>query len=143
MRRLPSFAILTLLTACAHHPVDCAIGVPWHGCLPGTQGYSNGGGGDTRAEQAAQEAADAPAADDAKCRSYGFVAGTQPYAECRQKFDLVRMSRPAVTPGPAVVPLVVAPIATPAPYQLPVPTVSRPTTTNCVRNGNFTNCTTN
>ena len=26
------------------HPTDCAIGVPWADCLPGTPGYANGGG---------------------------------------------------------------------------------------------------
>ena len=38
---------LPILGACAHHPVDCAIGVPWSDCLPGTAGYNNGGGSDT------------------------------------------------------------------------------------------------
>jgi hypothetical protein len=23
----------------AHHPIDCAIGIPWGDCLPGTGGY--------------------------------------------------------------------------------------------------------
>jgi hypothetical protein len=23
----------------AHHPVDCAVGIPWGDCLPGTGGY--------------------------------------------------------------------------------------------------------
>ena len=27
-----------------NHPGDCAIGVPWADCLPGTAGYNNGGG---------------------------------------------------------------------------------------------------
>ena len=40
--------LVTLLSACVHHPVDCAIGVPWSDCLPGTAGYNNGGGTGTR-----------------------------------------------------------------------------------------------
>lgn len=28
----------------ANHPADCAIGIPWADCLPGTSGYANGGG---------------------------------------------------------------------------------------------------
>jgi hypothetical protein len=32
----------------AHHPGDCAIGIPWADCLPGTAGYNNGGGAETR-----------------------------------------------------------------------------------------------
>jgi hypothetical protein len=39
------------LGGCAHHPADCAIGIPWSDCLAGTPGYNNGGGSDTR-EQA-------------------------------------------------------------------------------------------
>lgn len=41
----------------ANHPLDCAIGIKWADCLPGTPGYNNGGGQQTRAEQARQEAA--------------------------------------------------------------------------------------
>lgn len=43
---LPMLA--ALLSSCAHHPADCAIGIPWSDCLPGTAGYNNGGGSDTR-----------------------------------------------------------------------------------------------
>jgi hypothetical protein len=28
----------------ANHPTDCAIGIAWADCLPGTAGYANGGG---------------------------------------------------------------------------------------------------
>lgn len=28
----------------ANHPPDCAMGIPWADCLPGTAGYNNGGG---------------------------------------------------------------------------------------------------
>lgn len=46
----------------ANHPLDCAIGIKWADCLPGTPGYNNGGGQQTRAEQARQDAAAIPAA---------------------------------------------------------------------------------
>ena len=39
----------------ANHPLDCAIGVKWADCLPGTAGYNNGGGQQTRAEEAKQQ----------------------------------------------------------------------------------------
>ena len=28
----------------ANHPLDCAMGIAWADCLPGTKGYENGGG---------------------------------------------------------------------------------------------------
>ena len=39
----------------AHHPLDCAIGIAWADCLAGTPGYNNGGGQQTRAEEAKQQ----------------------------------------------------------------------------------------
>ena len=39
-----------------HHPGDCAIGIPWADCLPGTPGYNNGGGQQSRAAEAKQKA---------------------------------------------------------------------------------------
>lgn len=42
------FPFFLLLSGCAHHPADCAIGVPWSDCLAGAAGYNNGGGSDTR-----------------------------------------------------------------------------------------------
>lgn len=49
MYRLISLPILVaLLSSCANHPVDCAIGIPWSDCLPGTAGYNNGGGSRTK-----------------------------------------------------------------------------------------------
>lgn len=53
--RAASFAAfllaLGLLAGCSsvgpglmNHPADCAIGIPWADCLPGTNGYANGGG---------------------------------------------------------------------------------------------------
>ena len=64
--RLIAFSgVLTLLTGCssvgpglANHPGDCALGIPWADCLPGTRGYANGGGSLHR-----KEAADAAKAE--------------------------------------------------------------------------------
>lgn len=57
--------VLTLLASCssvgpgfANHPGDCALGIPWADCLPGTRGYANGGGSLHR-----KEAADAAKAE--------------------------------------------------------------------------------
>ncbi|RKF36726.1 hypothetical protein BCY88_35415 [Paraburkholderia fungorum] len=36
----------------ANHPADCAIGIAWADCLPGTRGYANGGGNLHRKEAA-------------------------------------------------------------------------------------------
>lgn len=41
----------------ANHPADCALGIPWADCLPGTRGYANGGGSMHR--EAAQKKTDA------------------------------------------------------------------------------------
>ena len=56
--------LLVLLGGCstvgpglANHPGDCAIGIPWADCLPGTRGYANGGGG--MHKEAAQKQNDA------------------------------------------------------------------------------------
>ena len=34
-------AVSLLAGGCAHHPLDCALGIAWDDCLPGTAGYSN------------------------------------------------------------------------------------------------------
>ena len=39
----------------AHHPADCALGIKWADCLPETPGYNNGGGQQTRAEEAKKQ----------------------------------------------------------------------------------------
>ena len=39
----------------ANHPIDCAMGIKWVDCLPGTAGYKNGGGQQTRAVSAQQQ----------------------------------------------------------------------------------------
>ncbi|WP_125469824.1 hypothetical protein [Caballeronia telluris] len=49
----------------ANHPADCAIGIPWADCLPGTRGYANGGGSYHRVAAKAQRDALAAKFDDA------------------------------------------------------------------------------
>lgn len=52
-----AFMAVAALSGCAHHPVDCAIGLPWADCLPGTAGYANGVGVTTRENEAKQKVA--------------------------------------------------------------------------------------
>ena len=73
--RPPVLLLALFLAGCAHHPLDCAIGLPWADCLPGTAGYTNGVGGQ------------AVSNDDAQCRSYGLTYGTGDYAQCRANLD--------------------------------------------------------
>jgi len=40
-----------------NHPGDCAMGIPWADCLPGTPGYNNGGGKLHREEATKQNSA--------------------------------------------------------------------------------------
>ena len=51
MKTILLLAVL-FLAGCAHHPLDCAIGLPWSDCLPGTAGYTNSAGADTREAEA-------------------------------------------------------------------------------------------
>ncbi len=51
MSRVKIILICVVLSGCssvgpgfANHPIDCAVGVEWADCLPGTAGYENGGG---------------------------------------------------------------------------------------------------
>ncbi|WP_368623603.1 hypothetical protein [Paraburkholderia sp. BR13444] len=74
--RLLLSAAIAVLAGCssvgpgfANHPADCALGIAWADCLPGTKGYANGGGSLHR-----QEAADAAKAQhDAIAAQYETV----------------------------------------------------------------------
>ena len=62
--RLVLTVTMALLTACSevgpglkNHPLDCAMGIAWADCLPGTAGYERGGGSKTRADALAGEQA--------------------------------------------------------------------------------------
>ena len=60
MKKLISASVVAaMLAGCssvgpgfANHPADCAIGIAWADCLPGTRGYANGGGSLHRTETA-------------------------------------------------------------------------------------------
>lgn len=63
---LASLIAATFLTGCSsvgpgfkNHPADCALGIPWDDCLPGTNGYANGGGKLHRDEAAKVQAENA------------------------------------------------------------------------------------
>jgi hypothetical protein len=84
-----------ILTGCVHHPVDCAVGIAWSDCLPGTAGFR-----DPPPAQPAQ------GPDDTKCRSYGLKYGTGDYAQCRLALEAQHNSdaqsgkSPVRTPAP-------------------------------------------
>jgi hypothetical protein len=95
-RLVSALLSVTLLSGCSHHPVDCAIGLPWADCLPGTAGYANGVG------------SQAVTNDDVQCRSYGLTYGTGDYAQCRATLDAqhaaaarAALGAPAPAPPPA------------------------------------------
>lgn len=76
MRFVALFTSFTLLSGCANHPVDCAVGFHHSDCLPGTAGY------------------DDPIKfsdhDDQQCKSYGLQPGTSDYASCRIQLNQSR-----------------------------------------------------
>ena len=80
MRLAPPLLMLTsiLISGCAGHSVDCAMGAGHNGCTPGTKEY----------EQMVQQQQDAKSSDDiddAVCRSFGAEPGSAAYTECRRK----------------------------------------------------------
>lgn len=76
LRQLPMIGFAIILTGCANHPVDCAVGFHHPDCLPGTAGYDD-------PDRFA-------VVDDMQCRSYGLMAGTKDYADCRIKISAGR-----------------------------------------------------
>lgn len=78
--------LMTLaLVGCANHPMDCATGfIAWDDCLPGTKGYEirQRSLGNLKSAVEIQNAQ-----DDAKCRSYGAVPGSDAYVNCRVQLD--------------------------------------------------------
>lgn len=73
MRKAVAIAAI-VLSGCANHPLDCAVGFHHGDCLPGTAGYDN-------PDKFA-------AADDRQCQSYGLKPGTSDYANCRIKLSI-------------------------------------------------------
>ncbi|HLX29703.1 MAG TPA: hypothetical protein VKV24_14575 [Casimicrobiaceae bacterium] len=59
----------------ANHPLDCAMGIAWADCQPGTAGYRNGGGQQTKAQEQQQH-------EDAIRAQFGDVA-----AQCKHEFE--------------------------------------------------------
>ena len=76
MKRLCSLIAALILSGCANHPVDCAVGFHHSDCLPGTPGYD--------------DPAKFAAADDKECQSYGLKPGTDAYSACRVKLTTAR-----------------------------------------------------
>jgi len=73
MRKLLVGVLAVLLSGCAGHPVDCAIGI-WHDdCAPGTASY----------EEMHQMQAKREAAADETCQKWGAKPGTDSYTQCR------------------------------------------------------------
>jgi len=100
MRKL-LFAFVLCLSACEDipHPLDCATGfVAWSNCPPGSKGYflyqNSLASKQGNASQVAKDPNDA--ADDATCKSYSTVPGTDAYVNCRIKVRGARTS--PVTP---------------------------------------------
>jgi len=73
MKGLRWIVAASLLSGCANHPVDCAMGFHHSDCLPGTAGYDN-----------PDKFADV---DDKQCKSYGLTYGTPEYADCRLRLS--------------------------------------------------------
>ena len=84
MKRLILLAMIALMSGCANHPMECALGTPRADCLPGTSGYIER---QRRQSEAADDRASKEALDDQKCRSYGAVPGSDAYVSCRVQLE--------------------------------------------------------
>lgn len=73
MRKIAAISCVIALAGCAHHPLDCSLGIHHSDCLPDTAGY--------------EDPADFAAVDDKECRSYGLAPGMSSYADCRIKLS--------------------------------------------------------
>jgi hypothetical protein len=86
-------ALLSLLTfsACANHPLDCAINfVPHDDCLPGTAGYD---AYQKRIQQVAAVSQLQQQDDNQTCQSFGLKFGTDGYAQCREQMLSMRVNQ--------------------------------------------------
>lgn len=85
MKRSILLAVIALISGCANHPMDCAIGIiAWDDCLPGTKGYEVRQRSLKNLEAARAEKA---VSDDLACRSYGATPGSDAYVNCRVQRD--------------------------------------------------------
>ena len=80
-----------------NHPADCAIGIPWADCLPGTTGYANGDGRIHReeAENQQSEATSRIARTNAQCITLYQVPELDPI---REKVELHQANADAAVP---------------------------------------------
>lgn len=76
--------LLVLVSGCANHPMECALGTPRSDCLPGTNGYAER---QRRIIASAEEISNKESVNDQKCRSYGAVPGSDAYVSCRVELD--------------------------------------------------------
>jgi hypothetical protein len=105
-----------LLAGCAHHPLDCAVGFYHEDCLPGTRAY----------EEQRQRAGDNATQDDATCKSYGLIYGTQQYASCRMDLANQRAANARAATAAAVAAMQATSAAAPAPVYIPPATQEAP-----------------
>jgi hypothetical protein len=95
---LAVFACSSVGPGFKNHPADCAIGVPWADCLPGTAGYANGGGRVHREEAERQqraEIASRQANTNAQCTALYQAPELDPI---RTKVELHRANAEAAVP---------------------------------------------
>jgi hypothetical protein len=96
-RKALAIILAMLLSGCAAggHPLDCMTGlVAWSDCAPGTKGYLY-----HQQSLQAQPVAAAPddpqqQQDDATCKSYGTLPGTDAYVNCRLKLHDSHAAQP-------------------------------------------------
>jgi hypothetical protein len=83
VRIIAACVLALMLAGCAWDKrADCIFGIPdgYGDCAPGTAGYS-------QQQQAQAQTAAVAANDDAQCKSYGAVPGSQDYIQCRMNRD--------------------------------------------------------
>jgi hypothetical protein len=82
----------------AHHPLDCAMGVRWADCQPGTPGYNNGGGQQTRAQELVEHRVATRSREEALASQCKASYETPTLDVIRNKVELYRSSREAAPP---------------------------------------------
>jgi hypothetical protein len=117
---IATLALPILLSGCANHPVDCAVGFSHSDCLPGSAGY--------RAIVSRDNA------EDGTCRTYGLKFGSAEYAQCRQNIANQRSAE-----SRAALSAYLANRNQPAPQPYMMLTVT-PRTTNCSKIGTQVDC---
>jgi hypothetical protein len=125
MNNLGILLLGLLLSGCANHPIDCAVGFAWPDCLPGTAGY--------------RQVASTKESDHTRCVNYGFIEGTPDFARCIQTIDMGRTQNNQAALQALIAANAANRPAAPAPYYVPTnPTVN--CTSNRVGNTVNTNC---